>query len=625
MTKTLETSLPISINNLQSINLTAAQALIYYLTRQKVELFDGSIVPLFGGVFGIYGHGNVAGVGEALWEYRSKIPFFRGQNEQGMAHAAIAYAKANRCRRVMAVTSSIGPGATNMLTAAALAHINRLPVLFLPGDIYASRRPEPVLQQLEDERSALNSVNDCFIPVSRYYDKIMRPEQLLKALPHAIRTLLDPLTRGPVTLALPQDVQTELYSYPMQFFQETVHYIERARPDRRQIERSINLINEAKRPLLIIGGGVHYSGAEEVLKAFVEKHQIPFAETQAGKGALLSDHPINLGAIGVTGTACANAIARESDLILCIGTRLSDFTTASKSLFHRPDTVIIGLNINPFDASKNSIESIVCDAYEGIHELSELLQDYRTEGCYINKIMQALEQWEGQHALIVKPTTTEQKATDAQVVGAVNRQSQKGDIVVCAAGGLPGELHKLWKVKKGQGYHVEYGYSCMGYEIAGGLGVKMAHPDREVFVLVGDGSYLMLHTELLTSIQLNIKLNVVLLDNRGFGCINRLQKHCGSAPNGNLFAQQGPPLVDFVANATSYGCHAVKVKSIEELEDTLEKNRALTRTCVTVIDTDPEIGSPSNAWWDVAVAERSHLESVDRARKNYEEQIRKLS
>lgn len=625
MTQTVEKFQLLEKAHLQSIRLTTAQALIYYLTRQKVELFDGSIVPLFGGIFGIYGHGNVAGIGEAVWEYRSQIPYYRGQNEQGMAHAAIAYAKANRCRRVMAVTSSIGPGATNMVTAAALAHTNRLPVLFLPGDIYASRRPDPVLQQLEDERSPLSSVNDCFIPVSRYYDKIMRPEQLIKSLPQAIRTLLNPQTRGPVTLALPQDTQAEAYNYPMRFFQETIHYIERQRPDHRQVERAAKLIRKAKSPLIIMGGGVHYSHAEEALKAFVEKHKIPFAETQAGKGALPSDHPMNLGAIGVTGTASANAMARGADLILCIGTRLSDFTTASKSLFHRQETPIVGININPFDAAKGALESIVCDASEGLLELSLQLNDFCCCSEYTHTISEVQEAWQSQRDLIVKMPGLQKKVTDAQVVETVNRNTCFGDTVVCAAGGLPGELHKLWKIGKNQSYHVEYAYSCMGYEIAGGLGVKMAHPDREVFVLVGDGSYLMLHTELLTAVQLGLKLNVVLLDNQGFGCINRLQKSCGSLPYGNLFAQEGTLQVDFVANAASYGCHAVKVKTITELEAALKANRTSNRTCVIVIETDPEVGSPSNAWWDVAVAARSHLESVGQARKNYEDQINKLS
>lgn len=611
-------------NGSNKIRLTMAQALIRYLACQKVELFDGTIVPLFGGIFGIYGHGNVAGVGEALWEYRSQMPFYRGQNEQGMAHAAIGYAKANYCRRIMAVTSSIGPGATNMVTAAALAHTNRLPVLFLPGDIYANRRPDPVLQQLEDERCAYASVNDCFIPVSRYYDKIMRPEQLLKSLPHAVRMLLNPVTRGPVTLALPQDVQAEAYSYPIDFFCETVHYLERQRPDLRQVSRAAQLIQTAKRPLMIIGGGVIYSNAGERIREFVEKYRIPFTETQAGKGALPSGHPLNLGAVGVTGTSCANEICAKSDLILAVGTRLSDFTTASKSLFHQNATSIVGINVNTFDAAKGAVESIIGDADASICDLSIHLEGYCTEDAYVAEINQAKTCWDRERQAIFAPAAFGKKATDAQVVGAVNRSSCESDIVVCAAGGLPGELHKLWQVREGQGYHVEYAYSCMGYEIAGGLGVKMAHPDREVFVMVGDGSYLMLHTELLTSIQLGLKLNVILLDNRGFGCINRLQKHCGSEPYGNLFTHEGAPQVDFKTNAASYGCHATVVKSIQELEAAIDASRHVKKTCVIIIETDPETGSPSHAWWDVAIAARSHLASVASARKNYEEKINDL-
>ncbi|MFQ5730129.1 MAG: thiamine pyrophosphate-binding protein, partial [Waddliaceae bacterium] len=360
----------------KTLTLTTAQALILYLTQQKVELFDGGFAPLFGGIFGIFGHGNVAGIGEALWEYRDRIPYLRGQNEQGMAHAAIAFAKAHRCRRVMGVTSSIGPGATNMVTAAALAHVNRLPVLFLPGDVFTSRRPDPVLQQLENDQSPLTSVNDCFAPVSRFFDKITHPEQLLQSLPQAIQTLLQPSRRGPVTLALPQDAQTARFDFPCTFFDEKLHYIQRPRPDTREVARAVNLLKKAKQPLAIIGGGVHYSGAEQALQSFVEKHQIPIGETQAGKGCLPWDHPLNLGAIGVTGTAAANGIAKEADLIFCVGTRLSDFTTASKSLFHRQKVPFIHLNTSNYDTTKSDGERILADALEGFKALSKGLSDY---------------------------------------------------------------------------------------------------------------------------------------------------------------------------------------------------------------------------------------------------------
>ena len=568
-------------------------------------------------MFGIFGHGNVAGIGEALGQFQEQMPYYRGQNEQSMAHAAIAYAKANRARRVMGVTTSIGPGATNLVTAAALAHINRLPVLFLPGDIYASRRPDPVLQQLESEKSPLASVNDCFIPVSRFFDRITRPEQLIESLPQAVRTLLDPQQRGPVTLALPQDAQAEKYLFPAHFFEEKLHAIYRTRPDLNQLHRCAEMIKGAKRPLMIVGGGIHYSGAEETLRQFVEKHQIPICETQAGKCALPWDHPMNLGGIGVTGTSAANRIAQEADLVLCVGTRLSDFTTASKSLFHRPEVQFIGLNVSSFDALKGNGEMLICDAQAGLEELSSALG----ETVYQQQIQQVKEDWELQYREATEPKG-EGLPSDAEVLYAVNQMVGPKDIVLCAAGGLPGELHKLWRSSDPLSYHLEYGYSCMGYEIAGGLGAKMAHPDREVYVLVGDGSYLMMHTELLTANQLGYKINVVLLDNRGFGCINRLQKSCGSAPFGNLF--QNDVKVDFAKNAESYGCHSAHVQTLEELQNTLRKNLKESRSCVTVIDTNPQKSSSGYAWWDVAVAEHSEQKGVQEARQKYEEMICKL-
>ncbi|NGX58089.1 MAG: 3D-(3,5/4)-trihydroxycyclohexane-1,2-dione hydrolase [Chlamydiae bacterium] len=590
-----------------TVTLTMAQALVLYLTKQKVELHDGSIVPFFGGVWGIYGHGNVAGIGEALWKYREEIPYFRGQNEQGMAHAAIAFAKSHRARRVMGVTSSIGPGATNMVTAAALAHVNRLPVLFLPGDIFASRRPDPVLQQLEDSECPLTSVNDCFAPVSRYFDRIMRPEQLIESLPQAMRTLLYPADRGPVTLALPQDTQTESWDYPESFFEETIHYLQRPRPDSRSVVRSTVLLKKAEKPLIIAGGGVHYSGAEPTLQKFAETHGIPVTETQAGKTSLPWDHPLNLGAIGVTGTSAANAYAKDADLILCVGTRLSDFTTASKSLFHRGTTKFVQINVTAFDATKTQGESIIADAQEGLTALSEVLGRQKWEF----NLQPLQDEWENIYQESTKDCLG--LPSDTQVLAAVNQCCEETDIMICAAGGLPGELHKNWRSRDPISYHLEYGYSCMGYEIAGAVGIKMAHPDREVYVLVGDGSYLMLHTELLTAIQQDLKINVVLLDNRGFGCINRLQKGCGSPAFGNLLARSA----DFVQNAKSYGCHAEKAGSLDELKTILKKNRSEKQTCVTVIDTDPQKSSPGHAWWDVAIAEKSDESTVRDARNAY--------
>ncbi len=587
-----------------------------YLAKQKTELFDGSIEPLFGGVFGIYGHGNVAGIGEALWKYRQELPYFRGQNEQGMAHTAIAYAKAHRGRRVMGVTTSIGPGATNMVTAAALAHVNRLPVLFLPGDIFTTRRPDPVLQQLENPHSPLTSVNDCFIPVSQFFDRITHPEQLLQSLPQAVQTLMHPTTRGPVTLSLPQDTQTEAYEFPLEFFREQVHYISRPQPDSREVERAAAVLKQSRRPLIIAGGGVHYSGAEEALREFAESRGIPVAETQAGKGSLSSEHRLSLGGIGVTGTAAANAIAREADCILAIGTRLGDFTTASKSLFHREEVPIIALNTSPMDTAKVSGRKIIGDALAGLKTLDGALGDWAAIETHESTVAQAKADWNAMRAEIMAPQNS--LPTDAQVLGAVEKCVGEKDVIVCAAGGMPGELHKLWNVRDPLAYHLEYGYSCMGYEIAGGLGVKMALPEREVYVVVGDGSYLMLHTELLTARQLGYKINVILLDNHGFGCINRLQKACGSSPYGNIMGRE--PQVDFAANAKSYGCHAKKVNNLEELQQTLRENRTVNLPCVTVIETDPEQGSPGTAWWDVAIPEQSNEPGVRKAFKEYQTQ-----
>ncbi len=597
--------------------------MILYLTRQKVELFDGKIVPLFGGMFGIFGHGNLSGIGEALWAFRESMPFYRGQNEQGIGHAACAFAKANRNQRVMGVTSSIGPGATNMVTSAALAKINRLPVLFLPGDIFVNRRPDPVLQQLENENCPLTSVNDCFIPVSSYFDRVSTPEQLLQTLPQAIETLVNPAKRGPVTLAMPQDVQTKCYDYPESFFDEKIHYVVRPRPCVREVERAAKLLKKSKRPFMIIGGGVLYSGAEKDLSEFSKKHQIPFGETQAGKGAIPWDHPLNLGGIGVTGTKAANIIAYDADLILSIGTRLSDFTTASKSLFHKSDVNNISINLSSMDCLKVKGEKIVADIKVGLEALSNAIDDFKTDYDYLNEINNALDEWEVIFQNATKPLQNLSTLTEPQVIHVLNQTLNDDDIIVAAAGGLPGELHKLWRTKRPLGYHLEYGYSCMGYEIAGGLGVKMARPDREVYVMVGDGSYLMLHTELLTANQLGIKINIILFDNKGFGCINRLQKACGQKPFGNLFEKSGP-LVDFVANARSLGCQADKARSLDELKEILQKNRSINRSCVTVIETDPESSTNYGQWWDVAIAEKSNEEGVGQALFNYEEKLKTI-
>lgn len=620
MNQTLTTPSSSSIDAKEKQTLTLSQALLLYLSRQKVELFNGTFAPLLGGVWGIFGHGNIGGVAEALYQYRSDIPYLRGQNEQAMGHAAIAYAKTHRARRVMAVTTSVGPGATNLLTAAAVAHTNRLPVLFLVGDLYHSRRPDPVLQQLENDQVPSDSVNDCFRPVSRYWDRLTHPQQLIQTLPQVVRTLLDPAQRGPVTLCLPQDTQTAKFEFPSHFFDEQLHRIQRPRPDSRQLCKISEILSSSQRPLIIAGGGVHYSGAEEALRCFAEAHYIPVVETQAGKTSLPWGHPLNLGAVGVLGTESANRIARSADCILCIGTRLSDFTTASKSLFHKKNVPLLGINTQSHDAWKCQ-QQLVGDALVCLQELHRELRNYQTSEDYSQEIKEALQDWEKSYQDIVKPQTI---LTDPQVVAAVNAEVEERDIVLCAAGGLPGELTRLWRSTDPVSFHLEYGYSCMGYEIAGGLGAKLADPKREVYVMVGDGSYLMMHSELLTAMQLGIKINVILVDNGGFGCIHRLQKSCGSPPFGNLFSLDQVPRLDFVANARSYGCHTQKASSIQELRDILRENKMRKEVCVTVIETSSEYSSPGSAWWDVSVAEQSELETVQESRNHYEQQLRKL-
>ena len=596
----------------KTLRLTVAQAIVRFFAAQQAEQLDGSLAPMMGGISGIFGHGNVAGIGEALYAHRDQIPYVRGQNEQGLAHAAIAFAKQNRCRRVMGVTSSIGPGATNMLTAAALAYTNRLPVLFLPGETFASRIPDPVLQQLEDERCSETTVNTCFKPLSRYYTTITRPEQLIEALPKAAQVLMDPIHRGPVTLSLPQDVQTEAYDFPTYLFEPTVHRIFRPEPDVGQLERAAEVLSQAKRPLIIAGGGVHYSGATERLKLFSKELGIPVTETQAGKGALPWDTALNLGGIGVTGTIA---------VVLCIGTRLQDFTTASKTLFQNPEVRFIGINVSSFDAIKLRACPLIADADRALEALQTAVKGYCTPKTYRQQCLQEIERWNAVYNTVTTPSS--ELPTDAQVVAAVNDVMGDDAIVVCAAGGLPGELHRLWRPSRSDAYHLEYAYSCMGYEIAGGLGVKMACPDREVVVLVGDGSYLMLHTELVTALQLGLKLNVVVLDSHGFGCINWLQQGCGSPPFGNLLRDTKEQIVDidFAANAASYGCHATKVSSIQELRTALENNKNISNSCVTVIDTDPSVSTPGTAWWEVAVAELSSETAVKASRKDYEAQL----
>ncbi len=603
-----------------TLRLTMAQALVRYLTAQRTE-FNDRIEPMFAGVWAIFGHGNVAALGEALWQARDVLPTFRGHNEQAMAHAAIAFAKASRRLRMMACTSSIGPGATNMVTAAAVAHVNRLPVLFLPGDVFANRRPDPVLQQVDDFCDGTVSANDCLRPVSRYFDRIARPEQILAALPRAMTVLTDPAACGPVTLALCQDAQAEAFPYPESFFVERVWHHRRAPPDVRELADAARVLATASKPLIIAGGGVHYADATSVLNAFVERHGIPVAETQAGKGALPHHHRLNLGALGVTGTSAANAIAAEADVILTIGTRLQDFTTGSWALFRESTRRIVSLNVQTLDATKHLAQPLVADAKIGIEALSTALSSYRAPDSWRALAAQHKARWI-ETAAKATAASNAGPPSDAEVIGAVQRAGMPSDIVVCAAGGLPGELHKLWNVSQPDGYHVEYGYSCMGYEIAGGLGVKMAHPDRQVIVMVGDGSYLMMNSEIATSVTLGHKLIIVVLDNRGFGCINRLQHATGGAAFNNLFAQTqrtAIPDIDFKAHAASLGALSTKVSGLAELEEALRHARGAERTSVIVIDTDPSRSTEAGGhWWDVPVPEVSARAEVRAARQAYE-------
>ena len=598
-----------------TIRLTAAQAAARYIAAQLNE--DGD--PFIAGVWAIFGHGNVAALGEALYAVRETLPTYRGHNEQSMAHAAIAYAKQLCRRRAMAVTSSIGPGATNMVTAAALAHVNRLPVLFLPGDVFANRGPDPVLQQVEDFGDGTISANDCFRPVSRYFDRITRPEQLLTALPRAFRVMTDPADCGPVTLAFCQDVQAEAYDWPESFFEPRVWRQRRPRPDTAELEEAARLIRAAKKPMIVAGGGVHYSGACDALKAFVERHSIPVGETQAGKSALPWDHPLNLGPIGVTGSSSANAIAETADLVIGVGTRFQDFTTGSWALFRNPERKILALNVQAFDGTKHGARPLIADARIGLEELSAALGDFRAEA----PAPQLKAEWfAAADAVTAAPKDTNALPTDMQVIGAVQRAARENTVVMCAAGTMPGELHKLWKAGRPRSYHMEYGYSCMGYEIAGGMGIKMAEPDRDVIVMLGDGSYMMMNSELATAVMMGIKITVVITDNRGFGCINRLQRSTGGAEFNNLLDHArhvNPSRIDFVAHAASMGAHAEKAGSIAELEDALARAREADGPFVVVIDTDPYPSTEAGGhWWDVAVPEVSQREEVRKAREAYE-------
>jgi 3D-(3,5/4)-trihydroxycyclohexane-1,2-dione acylhydrolase (decyclizing) len=562
----------------------------------------------------------VAGIGEALYGVRDALPTLRAHNEQTMALAAIAYAKASFRRRFMACTSSIGPGATNMVTAAAVAYVDRLPVLFLPADVFANRVPDPVLQQGENFGDGTASVNDTFRAVSRYFDRITRPEQIIPALRRAMQVLTDPAECGPVTLALCQDVQAEAYDYPEAFFAERVWRARRPEPDRAELAAAVATLKAAQKPVIIAGGGVLYSGAAETLKAFAEAHAIPVMETQAGKSALRHDHANNMGSVGVTGSSASNALAEDADVVLAVGTRLQDFTTGSWALFRNDAVKIVALNTQPFDATKHAAAPLVADAKVGLEALHAALAGWKAPAQWLEKGKAAKSAWMRDAAEVTRATNT--TPSDAQVIGAVQRAVGSDVVLLGAAGGLPGELHKLWQAGGPGSYHLEYGYSCMGYEIAGGLGVKLARPEAEVVVMVGDGSYLMANSELATAVMLGAKITVVLLDNRGFGCINRLQMATGGANFNNLLKDarhEVLPEIDFAAHAASLGARARKVQSVADLETAIAESRREKGPAVIVIDTDPLPSTEAGgAWWDVAVPAVSTRQEVQKARAAYE-------
>jgi 3D-(3,5/4)-trihydroxycyclohexane-1,2-dione acylhydrolase (decyclizing) len=609
-------------------HLTTAQAVIDFLQAQYVER-DGIEQPFFAGCLGIFGHGNLAGIGQAL-QQTPTFRYYQSRNEQAQVHIATGYAKTRNRLQTFACTSSIGPGATNMLTGAATATINRLPVLLLPGDIFARRNVAPVLQQLEAEYSQDISVNDCFKPVSRYWDRINRPDQLLTSLPEALRVLTSPADTGAVTLALPEDVQTEEWAYPNAFFEKRVWRIPRNRPDRAFLQQAAEWIRSSKRPLIVAGGGVIYSGATDTLRDFVERTGIPVGETMAGKGSLRFDNPLDLGAIGATGTLAANRIARDADLVIGVGTRYSDFTTASKTAFQNAGVRFININVAEFDAAKHAALALVGDAQATLTELSDVLGDYHVDQGYRSSAAGLHTEWEREVDRIYAERL-EPLPSQGELIGAVNELGDPEAIMVCAAGSLPGDLHKLWRARHPKQYQLEYGYSCMGFEIAGGLGAKMADPDREVYVLVGDGSYLMMSSEIATAVQEGFKLTIVLIDNAGFKSIGALSRSLGQGGFGtrNVYRRNGQlpgddgavealPL-DLAANARSLGACVIECKTFDDFSAALKTARTTEQTTVIYIQNDRLHGVPSyDAWWDVPVAEVSTMPTVQEARREWE-------
>ena len=608
-----------------TMRITVGQAIVKFLKNQYVER-DGVENKFFAGCLGIFGHGIVAGVGEGLME-NLDFRYIMTRNEQASVHIATAYAKMKNRLGTFACISSIGPGATNMITGAACATINRLPVLIMPGDIFARRNVAPVLQQLESSSSQDISVNDCFKPVSRYWDRINRPEQLITSLPEVMRVLTSPSETGAVTLSLPQDVQAEAFDFPDELFIKRTWIIPRTRPDIVIINEAARLIRNSLKPVIIAGGGVIYSEATEALKRIVEQTGIPVAETFAGKGSLPYDHPGNLGAAGVTGTPGANRFASEADLIIGIGTRYTDFTTASKTAFQNPHVKFININVAEFDSCKHSALPVTADARVSLEELSVLLGDYRVSDIYFKSAVEANRTWDKKVNEIYRSSGSVPVA-QAEVVGAVNECAGPRDVVLCAAGSLPGDLHKLWRTTDPKGFHLEYGYSTMGYECAAGIGAKMACPDREIYVMVGDGNYLMMNNEIVTAIQESIKVTIVLLNNKGFGSIGGLSQSIGSQRFGTKYRYRdsrtglldGENLpVNFAQNARSLGAHVIEATDIASLKNALKEAGSMSVTTVITIETDLFKGVPGYAWWEVPVSEVAEIDSVKEAYQNYKD------
>ncbi len=614
----------------ESRRMTMAQALLSFLKQQYVER-DGVEQPFFAGIFGIFGHGNVAGIGQAL-QQMPDFRYYQVRNEQAMVHAATAYAKVKNRLQTLACTTSIGPGATNMITGAATATINRLPVLLLPGDIFARRNVAPVLQQLESTQSQDISVNDCFKPVSRYWDRLNRPDQLIMSLPEAMRVLTSPVDTGAVTLALPQDVQAEAYNYPIEFFRRRVWHVRRNRADANVLKEAAQWIRASQRPIIVAGGGVIYAEATDVLKQFVEATSIPVGESMAGKGSLRYDHPLALGGIGATGTLAANRLAHDADLVIGIGTRYSDFTTASKTAFQNPNVRFININVAEFDAFKHHALPVVGDAKVTLEELLILLEGYAVDAAYRAEAQRLHDEWEAEVERIYSVRHTP-LPSQGELIGLLNELSSPDGIMVNAAGSMPGDLHKLWRARHPKNFHMEYGNSCMGYEIAGGLGVKMAAPDRDVYIIVGDGSYLMLSSDLATAVQEGIKLTVILWDNGGFKSIGSLSRSLGQDGFGTRFIHRKdgvlvgdsageavePLAIDYAANARSLGADVIECATSDEYAAALKAAQASDHTTVIVIRNDRYVGVPGyDSWWDVQVAEVSEMPSVQEARKNWE-------